>query len=70
LNAGILIIAREKYFGPSFHYSNIPVNPPNPPLIKEGGELELGCFTQIGLDDLRVILDDLRRTFCDPLSEI
>jgi hypothetical protein len=37
MNAGILIIAREKYFGPSFHYSNIPVNPPNLPLIKEGG---------------------------------
>jgi hypothetical protein len=38
------------------HYSSIPS--------------KLGRFTQIGLDDLGVILDDLRRTFCDPLSEI
>ena len=52
-------------------YSNIPVNPPYPPLLKGGkGGLELGCITQIGLDDLGVILDDLRRPFCDPLSEI
>jgi hypothetical protein len=41
------------------HYSNIPTF-----------HLKLGRITQIGLDDLGMILDHLWGTFRDPLSEI
>ena len=54
-----------------YHHSITPVNPPFPPFTKGGqGGLEFGCITQIGLDHLGVILDDLRGTLCDLFPEI
>jgi len=54
------------------HYSTIPILQliPTPSLIRREWGLELGCITQIGLDDLRMILNNLRRAFGDLLSKI
>jgi hypothetical protein len=72
-NIGFMLKAVKRLSSPN-HHSNIPpfrLIPPTPPLVKGGeGGLKLGCLTQIGPDDLGMILNDLRGTFCNPLSEI
>lgn len=69
-NIGCNLQPLKRILQPSFQYSSIPLIPP-PPLRIEGlGGLKLGCITQIGFDDLGMILNNLRATLCNPLPEI
>jgi len=71
-NIGLMSKAVKKLSFPN-HHSNILTFqlPPQLPFNKRGEwGSELGHLTQIGFDDLGMILNEFRGTFCNPLPEI
>jgi hypothetical protein len=61
-----------KKFLLSTQYSNIPIFQliPTPSLMRREWGLELGCLTQISLDNLWMILNNFRCAFSDLFSKI